>query len=344
MITRSFFIHKNNLSQGFSLVELMVSMVISLFLTLGLFTMFRMSSTNVTTTSQFNDLQENGRMALALMERDLSQTAFMGDMTGERLMLKANTQVLATSLGQASDCIGGGLNNESLPIDSPSPFRLVWGYKNGISTEPFSCLKDVAPNTDVLQIKRVRGPSSDTRLTTKNQYYVATNINEAIFYKGDEVDAADLIKLQDPTLRFWSFAHHIYYVKKKNGIPSLHRRRLVGFNMNGGGGGDQQLVEGIENIRILYGIDRNFDNDVDLFLPAANVTDEIWSGTGDDRIIALQVFLMVRSIDKDPSYTNNVGYDWGDPGSKLKFDDHYRRKIVMTTISLDNLMASRNSE
>ncbi|MBB1438825.1 prepilin-type N-terminal cleavage/methylation domain-containing protein, partial [Shewanella sp. SG41-4] len=35
---------------GMSLVELMVAMVISLFLSAGIFTMFSMSSTNVTTT------------------------------------------------------------------------------------------------------------------------------------------------------------------------------------------------------------------------------------------------------------------------------------------------------
>jgi type IV pilus assembly protein PilW len=54
--------------QGMSLVELMVAMLISLFLTAGLFTMFSMSSSNVTTTSQFNQLQENGRIALAIMD------------------------------------------------------------------------------------------------------------------------------------------------------------------------------------------------------------------------------------------------------------------------------------
>ena len=61
---------------GMSLVELMVALVISLFLSAGLFTMFSMSSSNVTTTSQFNQLQENGRIALAILERDLSQLGF----------------------------------------------------------------------------------------------------------------------------------------------------------------------------------------------------------------------------------------------------------------------------
>ncbi|WP_252345906.1 PilW family protein, partial [Shewanella indica] len=83
----------NSKQSGFSLVELMVAMVISLFLTLGLFAMFSMSATNVTTTGQFNQLQENGRIALAIMVPDLSQVGFFGDMTGTDFVLGTNTRV-----------------------------------------------------------------------------------------------------------------------------------------------------------------------------------------------------------------------------------------------------------
>lgn len=94
---------RTNNQRGLSLVELMVAMVIGLFLTAGVFTMFSMSSSNVTTTSQFNQLQENGRIALAILERDLTQLAFMGDMTGTDFILGINTTLEAAV---AKDCIG----------------------------------------------------------------------------------------------------------------------------------------------------------------------------------------------------------------------------------------------
>ncbi|RLV61426.1 pilus assembly protein PilW [Parashewanella curva] len=319
---------------GFSLVELMIAMVISLFLTLGLFTMFRMSSTNVTTTTHFNELQENGRIALSLMERDVSQTGFFGDITGINLIAGANTRVDAIPLNAAEDCIGAGMNNASIPVISPSPFRVIWGYENDVSAYSFRCLNSVTKNTDVLQIKRVIGPVTNTT-DQENQYYVGTTQNEAIFFKGDQPTP------NKPRLRFWQYAHHIYYIRESDDIPSLRRRRLVGVNMNGDGGGDQQLVEGIENMRILYGIDQDFDNSADIFLPAEDVTDLMWSGAGDDRIIAIQVSLLVRSINKDKSYTNKNTYKLGDKDIAA-FDDNYRRKVVMTTISLDNLMVNRN--
>ena len=109
-----------NFQKGMSLVELMVSMLIGLFLTLGLFAMFSMSSSNVVTTSQFNQLQENGRIALALMERDISQLGFMGDITGTDFILGTN---MALRDGIANDCIGAGINNGTLPNNEPAHFR-----------------------------------------------------------------------------------------------------------------------------------------------------------------------------------------------------------------------------
>jgi len=118
---------KQTKQRGLSLVELMVAMLISLFLTAGLFTMFSMSSSNVTTTSQFNQLQENGRIALAIMERDLSQLGFMGDITGTDFIIGSNTTISSTAV--AADCVGSGLHNASFPNAQPSHFRRLWGYE-----------------------------------------------------------------------------------------------------------------------------------------------------------------------------------------------------------------------
>lgn len=143
---------------GMSLVELMVAMVIGLFLTAGVFTMFNMSSSNVTTTSQFNQLQENGRIALSIMERDITQLGFMGDMTGTDFILGSNTTVDAEI--SKKDCIGAGLNNATLPNNQPAHFRLLWGdtsTKDGATS--LACLSGVKSDTDVLQLKRLIGPT-----------------------------------------------------------------------------------------------------------------------------------------------------------------------------------------
>ncbi|ACA85588.1 PilW family protein [Shewanella woodyi] len=308
---------------GFSLVELMVAMVIGLFLSAGLFSMFNMSATNVTTTSQFNQLQENGRIALALVERDISQLGFMGDMTGTDFVLGANTQIPAG--GVPNDCVGAGANNASLPNNTPSHFRRLWGYESGVSGDSLACLNSVNSGTDVLQIKRLIGPATTTpNLNTR--YYVAATPNQAIFFVGNPAP---------PVLanaRFWEYQHHVYYIANDGDIPVLRRRTL---SVNNGMANEDQLVEGIENIRVLYGFDNDGDNTADSFMPVQNVTNLMWDNELFQRLVALRIFVLVRAVEADNSYTNNTDYVLGDK-TVAATGDNFRRKVVSTTVVLEN--------
>ncbi|NCO72258.1 MULTISPECIES: PilW family protein [Shewanella] len=301
--------------RGLSLVELMVAMLISLFLTAGLFTMFSMSSSNVTTTSQFNQLQENGRIALAILERDLSQLGFMGDFTGT----PGNITVSSTAV--TNDCVGAGLNNASFPNAQPTGFRYLWGYEQGVSPQSLAC---ISPNskTDVIQIKRLIGPPAT--FLTATRYYVASTLKAIVFFDGNAA-APGLVNSRN-----WEYQHHVYFIRDDGDIPVLRRRTL---SINNGMNNEEQLVEGIENMRVLYGVDSNADGTADSYMPAENVTTLMWDN--DNEIVSLKVFLLVRSSDKDRSYTNDTTYQLGDKKiGPLK--DNYRRKIVSTTIVLEN--------
>lgn len=317
-----------NCQKGMSLVELMVSMLIGLFLTLGLFAMFSMSSSNVVTTSQFNQLQENGRIALALMERDITQLGFMGDITGTDFVLGTN---MALRDGIANDCIGAGVNNGTLPNTEPAHFRRLWGYEAGKSAESLSCLNGVNANTDVIQIKRLVGPP----VTNPNgeRYYMAATSSQAVLFKGGNPPNPAL-----ENARFWEYQHHIYFIKNDGSVPVLRRKTLT---KNNGMNNEEQLVEGIENMRILYGFDNDGDDTADSFMPAENVTTLMWDNELFQRLVAVRVFLLVRAIDEDKSYTNDTTYTLGDKEID-GLNDHYRRKVVSTTMVLANPVLIRN--
>lgn len=314
--------------QGFSLVELMVAMVISLFLSAGLFSMFSMSSTNVITTSQFNQLQENGRIALALIERDVSQVGFMADMTGSDFIIGSNTQILAPVV--PNDCVGAGINNATLPNNTPSHFRRLWGYESGVSADSIACLGAVNSGTDVLQIKRLVGPPT-VAPTVTSRFYVAATSSEAIFFSGGTI--APVLN----NARFWEYQHHIYYINDDGDIPVLRRRTLSVVN---GMRNEEQLVEGIENIRILYGFDNDGDNTADSFMPVQNVTTLMWDNELFQRIVALRVFVLVRATEPDNRYTNTTVYTLGDK-TIAAANDNFRRKVVSTTIVLENSVLIR---
>lgn len=316
---------------GMSLVELMVAMVIGLFLTAGVFTMFSMSSSNVTTTSQFNQLQENGRIALAIMERDISQLGFMGDLTGTDFIIGTNTNVEIAAL--TSDCVGAGLNNATLPDDKPAHFRRLWGYENTTTSEYLSCLDydDVKADTDVLQLKRFLGPS--VLKGDSNAIYAASNSSQVAFFVGEN-PAATI-----ENSRIWEYQHHVYFIADDaSGIPILRRKTLTSTGMSN----DEQLVEGIENIRFLYGFDNDGDSTPDSFMSASNVTELMWDNEGFQRLVAIKAFILVRSINQDRSYTNDTQYQLGDKTITIPANDHYRRKIMSTTIVLENPVLIRS--
>ncbi|MCL1051237.1 PilW family protein [Shewanella abyssi] len=317
----------NRTQIGFSLVELMVAMVISLFLSAGLFSMFAMSSANVTTTSQFNQLQENGRVALALIERDVSQSGFMAELTGTDLTVGKNTTISAPSIPAASDCIGGGINNASFPApNSPANFRKIWGYESGNSTESFACLSSVLSGTDVLQLKRLIGPNVTT--FNSNSYYMATNPSEAIIFAGSQ--GAPSIN----NGRFWEFQHHIYFIKIDNGVPVL-MRRVLGVGGMKTGASYEQLVEGVENFRVMYGFDINGDDSADSFMPAENVTSTMWDGSPNQRLVAMRIYILVRTNEEDNSYSNDNDYQLGDK-TIAATNDGFRRRVLSSTIVLEN--------
>ncbi|WP_246028398.1 PilW family protein [Shewanella atlantica] len=317
--------------RGMSLVELMVALVISLFLSAGVFTMFNMSSSNVTTTGQFNQIQENGRIALAIMERDISQLGFMGDLTGTDFIVGVNTTVDATIPPTGTDCIGAGLNNASLPNNQAAHFRRLWGYENGVSAQSLACLSDSVKNkTDVLQIKRFVGPS--VVAGDASGYYVSATSSQAIFFSNG-APSANLTNS-----RIWEYQHHVYFIgDNAESIPILRRKTLTSTGMSN----DEQLVEGIENMRILYGFDNDGDSTPDSYMPAESVTSLMWDNEGFQRLVALKMYLLVRSPQQDNNYTNETQYQLGDKVIDAP-NDHFRRKVMSTTIVLENPVLIRS--
>ncbi|WP_434086636.1 PilW family protein [Shewanella aegiceratis] len=320
-----------NKQKGLSLVEMMVALVISLFLSAGLFTMFSMSSSNVTTTSQFNQLQENGRIALAIMERDISQLGFMGDITGTDFVVGTNT-VLEVPTSGFIDCVGAGLNNATLPNTQPAHFRRLWGYESGVGGSSLSCLAGVTvnKNTDVLQMKRFIGPNVANG--NSDAIFAATNSSEVAFFVGANPVAA----LTNP--RIWEYQHHVYYIADDAaGTPVLRRITLTNKGMNN----FEQLVEGIENVRFLYGFDNDGDSTPDRYIPESQVTSLMWDNESFQRLVAIKVFVLVRSVQNDPSYTNETTYQLGDKQIQ-PIKDNFRRKVMSTTVVLENPVLIRS--
>ena len=137
--------------------------------------------------------------------------------------------------------------------------------------------------------------------------------------------------------RVWEYQHHVYFIDIENGVPILSRKTLTNKGMKN----DEQLVEGIENIRFLYGFDNSGDNTPDTYLPAADVLAPVWDNETLQRLVAVKIYVLVRSAQADNSYDNQTTYQLGDKQIN-PFNDNFRRKVLSTTVVLENPVLIRN--
>lgn len=129
----------------------------------------------------------------------------------------------------------------------------------------------------------------------------------------------------------------LFYVGKRDddatNTSALFRRRL---SATGAVDAAEELIEGVESMQILYGI--NLDQDIrstaDTYLPADQVTD--WAD-----VISVRISLLLQSVDDgtvpfpQPYTFDGVIYDGDDDNGELPQDTRVRRTFT-NTISLRN--------
>lgn len=327
-------LRKNNKSafkavQGFTMLELMISLALGLVLFAGVMSVFVGMRTTTSETSSFGELQENGRFAMSVLTEDLLLQDFWGDFSG--VVSRSNFPIVPGNPG--SDCVGGGINNATFPV-ALGNFRTLWGVTlTDASPDPMSCFSTPAgtrtrDNSDVIQIKRAIGnPIDAANVMTAGNYYLTTNSTAGeIFPFGGAVSTFD-------DARTWQFQHHIYYVREElvgsDYIPVLMQGRLANLNM-----GFSPVVDGIEMIRFMYGIGNENTGVVDRFVSASNMTSGLWDKAGGTRILAVKVYVLARGSLPDNKYDNENTYQLGD--FTYTVDDNYRRLLFSSTVTIYN--------
>lgn len=314
---------------GFSILEVFISLVVGLFLVAGVLATFTSMRTTSEQTSSYGQLQENGRFALSILTDDLLRQGFFGGLSGP-LSFSMLDDIPAQ---QPNDCIGDGLNNSSFPQAS-GHFRTIFG-ETAQSENLLNCITDAKIGSDVIQIKRVVSSVVADASLDDDRYYLRTNMSFGSLFNG-----SDDIPIMDFGQN-WQYQHHVYYIKEdvqgNVTIPSLmqgylraNKSTLMLF---------EPIVDGIEMIRFMYGVDTDNDGIVNAFIPANDMTDDYWDNLGDVRILAVKVYVLARDIYPDFNYQNKNTYQLGDLSVNFMTDgvgDNYRRLLLSATVTMYN--------
>ncbi len=345
-------IHQN----GFSIIEMMISITIGLIILAGLTAIFISNSRARTEIERANRQIENGRYALQLLSDDVRLAGYYAEFDPSGL----------TSPGALIDpCVTSlvGLR-DGLPLH-------VQGYDNA-STIP-SCISDVKPLTDILVIRRASTCEAgigdcDPVAANLVPYFQASlcsnpaQLNFPIvnngsylgsYYQLDTNPTKLTLNKRDCTTvaALHRYRTHIYFIANNNkpgdGIPTLKRAELgidpatgiLGFPI-------VPLVDGIENLQLQYGIDSpTVDGAPDSYSAApASVND--WRA-----VVSIKINLLARNTEPTSGYNTTatsttkkytLGYDAsGAPIIVGPFTDSFKRHAYQSEVRVNNA-AGRN--
>lgn len=254
--------------RGVSLVELMVSLVIGLLILAALVALFVNTSGGNRQMAQANNLIENGRLAIELLESDIVHAGYWGgfmpkfdDQTASGVPPDAPTAVPAPCLAYATPWSAADRNNL---ITIPLQVYDSAAFCNAVVTDQLA-------GTDVLVVRHaelcVAGSGGNCEADVPGKlYFQATRCLTDVTSYVLETDATSTFPLLQRTCdvafpadkrKFVSSIYYIrdYAVTDGDGIPTLMRAQ---FDLAGGTLAHQApvaLVEGIEGFRIELGID-----------------------------------------------------------------------------------------
>jgi type IV pilus assembly protein PilW len=336
-------LHNQTKQSGISLVEILVALVISLFLLGGIVQVYVGNKTTFAFTNALAEVQENGRFAVDMISQDLRLAGEWGCINFDPSDTSNVNNTLSGATvptynpdlhdfhseegiegtendglnGSDSLTIRGGKTvqaNIVSPFKAPADQTLVTTVATSIEVDDIVLVQRcgandllIAEEADILRVTAV-----DHTLGAGTQSSISLSASKSQQYEND----ASLIELQTVTYSIQAGA---------SGEPALFRADF---------GNDQELVEGVENMQILYGIDTDIPGDQF----ANRYVDSTLVGANFQNVVAIRVMLLMRSIDDFITEAPQT-YTFNGPAPILA-PDRRIRQVFSTTIALRNRTGS----
>lgn len=251
-----------------TLIETMVAMAISSILILGSIQMYTQARSNYRTAESIARMQENLRFSTDILDDDTRLAGFWG-----------KTNSTAGLFGQAGVTVTcGGNDVTGWAMDTAAPIAAL----QTAAALPVACPgTDPRANSDVLL---VRHAAAEQNVTARNGVVqIQSNGSVGMFFdNGVPPDTA-----KEGGVIF-DVAFNAYYVSNESrydaSLPSLRRLSLVNNRIV-----DQELIPGVENLQVQFGIDRSGDGQIDMYVDGDDA--RITAGS----IVSTRLWLLVRS-------------------------------------------------
>ena len=324
---------------GFSLIEMMIGMALALVLAAVIVTVFSRASKTSSVTQTINEIQEQARVAVDMMQQDVRLAGYIGCNSNRLLDSGGLVNVIDTPTGYLNDIDqyvmgheGTGMAFDPAPAAgaglataAPAPLPDSDAITVRIpAAEPVSLSGTMANGTAAIPLFSTDGFAVGQRAivgdcTQSTAFYVTgVDPDELQHADGAGLNAnANFGRAYGPDAMVAPFTTLTYYIAE-NGVGtnrSLYRRV-------GNAALSEEIAEGVEEFQLQYGLDTDGDIFADLFVTADDVAD--WS-----QVVSVRASLLMRSKLERAAQSPQV-YDFNGVPDIASADDRLRRPFNVT--------------
>ncbi len=302
---------------GLTLVEILVALVVSLILIAGVIQIF----VGTQQTYRFQDalarVQENGRYAIEVISRDARIAGYAGCTS----LISVTPRVIApvavaysldnyiNNVPAAGPALGAIAGTDVLTLRMLSPNATRVAVDMGSAAD----VVNLDANPDGLELNDIVG---------------IADCNNVDLFRVNGVGAGPALTPHAPLTKAYlegtvvsRFREVSYYIRAgASGDPALWRRELGADEL------DQELVDGVEDLWIRYGVDLDNNGAPDAYVDAAAVAD--WNLVRSLRIS----LLLVSNEDNVTGGPQPVNFR----GAAVAVGDNRYRQVLTTTVGLRN--------
>lgn len=388
------------LQRGLTLIELMISITLGLVITLALIMLFLNISRASTDLVRSNLMIENGRTAMQILQQDVAHGGFWGAYVPDFDNLTLTSTPSDVPAEPPPDIC---LAYSSATWDTTYLRQLVGLPVQSFDAVPATCtsvISNLQPNTDIVVVRHaetclagvgncpaevasalyfevplcnsVGTPSTSFVMTTTTLPLTLTPTTPqwvtATLGSG-QVMGVDCAR---PTAKKRKYIANLYYVRSYattvgDGIPTLVRSRFDVAGTTLGWQPVEPLIEGIESLRVEWGVDSvseagsavNYGAAVNWTSTARTATTNRGDGVPDGayvrcttavpctsaqlmNVVAARIDILARSTERAPGYTDTKTYSLGSTTAG-PFNDGFKRHAFSTVVRLPNVAGRRDT-
>ncbi len=335
---------KTNLQQqsGMTLIEIMVALLIGAFLLGGVLQIFIGSKQTYRVQENLFRLQENARFAMYFLSKDIRRAGLQGCPSIRSVTANVVTEVpVIPPLNQTTFIVGNDSVSDNWNANACGAGNKCFSGSDAISI-------NYSENCGGTLIANMANVNSSVQIANTNSCGITagdavllSNCSSADIFRsttaGNTINHLPLSSAYGTDAELFVYHAFTYFIRESStGAPGLSLWRLDDTKTSGNGSNPIELIEGVEDMQILYGVDTdadatgsNGDGTPNYYVTASDV-----AATNDwPRVISIRISLLVATIDDQVS-SQNIVYTYN--GVTTISTDRRIRRVFNTTIALRN--------